>query len=165
MTRQWNGHELAAAISGFAPGAAVSSDDYAVWVRPERLLEVAQGLRDRQEFTFDLLNSVTAVDYIGHFEVVYHLTSLRQNRKAVVKVRCGEGRADSVVPSVVSVWQGADFQEREVYDLMGIGFQGHPNLKRIMLWEGFPGHPLRKDFVTYDQSVVPLEAQEAMRQR
>jgi NADH-quinone oxidoreductase subunit C len=122
-------------------------------------------LRDRPEFTFDLLNSLTAVDYIGHFEVVYHLTSLRQNRRAVVKVKCGEGRKEPVVPSVVSIWRAADFQEREVYDLMGIRFTGHPNLKRIMLWEGFPGHPLRKDFVTYDQSVIPLEAQEALAAR
>jgi len=58
------------------------------------------------------------------------------------------------VPSLVSIWSGADYQEREVWDLMGIRFDGHPNHKRIMLWEGFPGHPLRKDYVTYDQSIV-----------
>ena len=56
---------------------------------------------------------------------------------------------------MVDIWRGADLQEREVWDLMGIMFDGHPNHKRIMLWEGFPGHPLRKDFATYEQSIVP----------
>ena len=165
MTRPWSGEELAAAIRAFAPGAVAGHNRDSAWVGPSAWLAVAAALRDRREFTFDLLNSVSAVDYIGCFEVVYHLTSLRQNRSAVVKVKCGEGRKDPVVPSVVSVWRTADLQEREAYDLMGIRFEGHPNMKRIMLWEGFPGHPLRKDFVTYDQSIVPLEAQEAMARR
>ena len=76
------------------------------------------------------------------------------NASAVVKSRVGLGRTDASIPSVVSVWRGADYQEREVWDLMGIRFEGHPNHKRIMLWEGYPGHPLRKDYVTYDQSIV-----------
>ena len=98
----------------------------------------------------------SAVDYIDHFEVVYHLTSLPKNASAVVKTRVGLGRTDASVPSVVPIWRGADYQEREVWDLMGIRFEGHPNHKRIMLWEGFPGHPLRKDYVTYDQSISSL---------
>ena len=165
MTRPWTGGELADAVRAFAPEAVVSHNEAAVWVRPSSLLGVAAALRDRAEFTFDLLNSISAVDYIGYYEVVYHLTSLRQNRSAVVKVKCGEGRTDPAVPSVYHIWRGADYQEREAYDLMGIRFEGHPNHKRIMLWDGFPGHPLRKDFVTYDQSVVPPEAQEAMAAR
>lgn len=154
MTQPWSGEDLAAAINSAVAGSVATFSRDAVWIKPAALLDVAAALRDRPEFSFDFLNSVSAVDYIGHFEVVYHLTSLRQNRRAVVKVRCGEGRTEPVLPSVISVWRGADFQEREAYDLMGIRFEGHPNLKRIMLWEGFPGHPLRKDFVTYDQSVV-----------
>lgn len=165
MTRRWSGAELADAVRAFAPDAVVSHSGGAVWVRPASLPAVAAGLRDRPEFTFDLLNSISAVDYIGYYEVVYHLTSLRQNRSAVVKVKCGEGRTDPAVPSVYHIWRGADYQEREAYDLMGIRFDGHPNHKRIMLWDGFPGHPLRKDFVTYDQSVVPLEAQQVMAAR
>ncbi len=58
-----------------------------------------------------------------------------------------EGRGDASVPSVMSVWRGADLQEREAYDLMGVRFEGHPNMKRLMLWEGFEGHPLRKDYL------------------
>ena len=94
---------------------------------------------------FNFLNAVSAVDYIEHFEVLYHLTSFEHNHSAVVKTRV-YGRENPSVPSVVEVWPGADFQEREVWDLMGVAFEGHPNLKRIMLWEGFPGHPLRRDF-------------------
>ena len=77
--------------------------------------------------------------------------------KSIVKVKCGEGRHEPSVPSVTGIWRGADLQEREAWDLMGIRFEGHPNHKRIMLWEGFPGHPLRKDYVTYAQSVIDLD--------
>jgi len=79
--------------------------------------------------------------------MVYHLLSLSQNRRAIVKVRCGEGRVDPVVPSVLEIWRGAELQEREVYDLMGIRFEGRDEMKRIFLWEGFEGHPHRKDFL------------------
>ena len=78
--------------------------------------------------------------------MVYHLTSISHNQSLVIKTRIFD-REDPVVPSVISLWRGADYQEREVWDLMGIRFTGHPNPKRIMLWEGFPGHPLRKDFI------------------
>ena len=90
--------------------------------------------------------ALTAVDYIDYFEVVYRLTSLRHNHSAVLKTRVYE-RDEPVVPSVVPVWKGADLQEREVFDLMGVRFEGHPDLKRIPTWEGFEGHPLRKDFL------------------
>ena len=95
---------------------------------------------------FDYLVSVTAVDYYDYFELVYHLTSLEHNHSLVLKTRCYD-RSEPVVSSVFGLWQGADFQEREIYDLMGIRFVGHPNLKRIALWEGFEGHPLRTDFL------------------
>jgi NADH-quinone oxidoreductase subunit C len=157
MTRSWSGEKLAAAIEAFAPGATVNSNSTGVWVAPERVREVCEGLRDRPEFKFDLLSGVTAVDYIDHFELVYHLTSLPMNSRAVLKTKCGWGREEPTVPSVTPVWRGAELQEREIWDLMGIRLEGHPNLKRIMLWEGFPGHPLRKDFATYDQSLVPVE--------
>ena len=86
------------------------------------------------------------MDYVEYFEMVYHLLSLRRNSSLVVKSRVA-GREDPAVSSVYSIWKGADLQEREVWDLMGIRFDGHPNMKRVMLWEGFPGHPLRKDFL------------------
>ena len=86
------------------------------------------------------------MDYYDYFEVVYQLTSMKHNHSLVLKTRCYD-RINPVVPSVVRLWRGADFQEREVYDLMGISFEGHPNLKRIALWQGFEGHPLRKDYL------------------
>jgi len=147
MITPWRGDELATVIDGIAAGAVEVACDDVVWLKAEPLVEVAQALRDRPDLDFKLLNFVTAVDYIDHFEVVYRLTSLVHSRSAMLKVRCGEGRADPEVPSVAGVWRGADLQEREIWDLMGIRFAGHPNMKRIVLWDGFPGHPLRKDFL------------------
>ncbi len=117
-----------------------------VWVRPDRIVEVASFLRDDPDLDFQYLNSVTAVDFIEYFEVVYHLTSLRRRHTAVVKAQLFD-RISPGLPSVYDVWRGADLQEREVWDLMGIHFEGHPNMKRILLWEGFEGYPLRKDFL------------------
>ena len=108
-------------------------------------MDVASFLKAAPDFSFDYLNSITAVDYRSYFEVVYHLTSTVHNHNLVLKVRSDE-RNNPTLPSVVGLWRGADFQEREIYDLMGISFDGHPNLKRIFLWEGFPGNPLRKDY-------------------
>ena len=120
--------------------------DDAVWVRPSSISDVAGFLHRDGEFDMQYLNSISAIDYIGHFELVYHLTSFRKGHKATVKSRL-PGRDDLSAPSVYSLWRGADFQEREIWDLMGIRFDGHPNMKRIMLWEGFQGHPLRKDYL------------------
>mgnify|MGYP001569655566 FL=1 len=154
MTTVWSGKALAEAIEAFAPGSVESSAGTDVWLKPESISTVCEGLKTRSEFKFDLLSSLTAVDYIDHFEVVYHLTSLPMNASAVLKSRVGHGRTEASIASVVPIWRGADYQEREVWDLMGIRFDGHPNHKRIMLWEGYPGHPLRKDYVTYDQSIA-----------
>jgi len=126
--------------------AVFETSDQAVMVKGESLFEVAQYLKNSQGLDFDYLTSITAVDYYDYFEVVYHLTSLKHNHSLVLKTRCYD-RAEPTLPSVVSLWRGADFQEREIYDLMGIGFTGHPNLKRIVLWQGFEGHPLRKDYL------------------
>ncbi len=154
MTTVWSGIALAEAIEAFAPGSVESSAGTDVWVKPESISDVCEGLKSRSQFKFDLLSRLTAVDFIDHFEVVYHLRSLPMNSSAVLKARVGLGRTEASISSVVPIWRGADYQEREVWDLMGIRFEGHPNHKRIMLWEGFPGHPLRKDYVTYDQSIA-----------
>jgi NADH-quinone oxidoreductase subunit C len=114
-------------------------------VKSASLQEVGAYLKDTEGFDFDYLNFITATDYYSYFEVVYHLTSLKHNHSIFLKTRCYD-RANPSVPSVFSLWQGADLQEREVFDLFGIQFEGHPNLKRIFLWEGFDGYPLRKDF-------------------
>ncbi len=145
MTRAFQGEELARFIQRRFPDAELEWDGDSLWIEPQRVREVAWFLKEEPQLVFNFLNAVSAVDYIEHFEVVYHLTSFEHNHSAVVKTRV-YGRETPSVPSVMEVWPGADFQEREVWDLMGVAFEGHPNLKRIMLWEGFPGHPHRRDF-------------------
>ncbi|GAI86326.1 unnamed protein product, partial [marine sediment metagenome] len=128
------------------PGSVVESDRNGLAIKSDSLLAVAAFLKDTPDLDFDYLNYITAIDYYDHFEVVYQLISLEHNHSLVVRTRCYR-RDNPVLPSVVSLWRGADLQEREIYDLMGIRFEGHPNMKRIALWEGFEGHPLRKDYL------------------
>ena len=149
MTRVLAGADVARRINSDLPGAVVRFADGDVWVDPTSILNVARFLKDTPGLEFSFLSSITAVDYIEYFELVYHLVSLTLNQSVVIKAEC-YGRAEVQVQSVSGVWRGADFQEREVWDLFGIRFEGHPNLKRILLWEGFPGHPLRKDYLGQD---------------
>ena len=129
-----------------APGSVEHWEDQTLWVRPKRVADAAQILRDSPDLDFQFLNAISAVDYIDHIEVVYHLTSFSHCHTAIIKTKLF-GREQLSLPSVYHIWRGADFQEREVWDLMGVRFEGHPNMKRIMLWEGFEGHPLRKDYL------------------
>lgn len=111
------------------------------------LLDVCRLLRDDPELAFDLLVDVTAVDFIGRrprFEVVYHLYSIGKNHRVRLKVPLEEG--DPTVPSICELWKGANWLERETWDLYGIRFENHPDLRRIYLYEEFEGHPLRKDY-------------------
>jgi NADH-quinone oxidoreductase subunit C len=117
-----------------------------LYIEAENLHDVCLIFKDEPEFKMDMLRYLDCVDYIDHFELRYALLSLSNNQSLTFKVRLW-GRDDPEVASVVDVWEGANLQEREIYDLMGIGFINHPNMKRIFLWEGFPGHPLRKDFL------------------
>jgi NADH/F420H2 dehydrogenase subunit C len=145
VTAALSSKEIAAQLSGKFPGAVEEAGKDSVLVKSDSLVKVAAYLKDTDGLKFEYLNYITAVDYYSYFEVVYQLTSLETNRSVVLKTRA-YGRDNPTVPSVTGLWQGADFQEREIYDLMGIKFEGHPNLKRILLWEGFPGYPLRKDW-------------------
>ena len=146
MTVSLSGSEIAKQITERFPEAVSGASDQAVMVKSEFLFEVAQYLKSSQGLDFDYLTGITAVDYYDYFELVYQLTSLQHNHSLVLKTRCYD-RTKPTLPSVVSLWRGADFQEREIYDLIGISFVGHPNLKRIVLWQGFKGHPLRKDYL------------------
>ncbi len=133
------GPEIAATHSNFG-------DDTAL-VRRERIVEILTFLRDDPGLLFDFAMDLTGVDYLGEeprFEVVYHLYSLRMNHRVRIKVRLHED--DPVIDSAVSVWSGINWYEREAYDMYGIVFRGHPNLTRILMYEGFQGHPLRKDY-------------------
>ncbi len=122
-------------------------------VEPASLPAVARWLAGAPEPGFDYLSNLTGVDWPEEncLEVVYHLYSMARRRgPLVLRVRTAdrEGRVD--VPSVVSVWRSAELQEREVYDLYGVRFPGHPDLRRLLMWEEFQGHPMRKDYVEPD---------------
>jgi len=149
MTKSLAGADVARRINAELPGSVVESHNGDVRIERASILNVARFLKDTEGLEFSFLSSITAVDYIEHFELVYHLTSLKFNQSIVLKANC-YGRDELSAPSVSAVWRGADFQEREIWDLFGIRFEGHPNLKRILLWEGFPGHPLRKDYLGQD---------------
>ncbi|MFA5308311.1 MAG: NADH-quinone oxidoreductase subunit C [Dehalococcoidales bacterium] len=145
MTASLAAREIAAALNAKFPGAAEEVGANGALVKNESLFAVMEYLKTGEGLKFDYFNYVTAVDYYSYFEMVYQLTSLESNRSVMIKARCYD-RENPTLPSVTALWQGADFQEREIFDLFGIKFEGHPNLKRIFLWDGFPGHPLRKDF-------------------
>ncbi len=148
-------------LSALAPGAATPDPrpNYQGWiVQPGKLIELATAIRDR--FGFDLLSSVTGVDYFpSTMEVVYHAYRTVGGPGLVFKVQVP--RQDPIeVPSLTPIWPGAEFQEREIWDLYGIRFSGHPDLRRILLWEGFEGHPMRKDWreAFYEEEFKPLKS-------
>ena len=136
--------DLAARFPG--AGSADARPGYKGWiVEKDKLIEVATAIRD--EFGYDHLTAVTGVDYLpeGKMEVVYH--AFKTTGGPVLTFKVQVPRVDPVeVPSVTPIWPGAEFQEREAWDLLGVKFTNHPDLRRILLWEGFEGHPLRKDW-------------------
>lgn len=122
-------------------------NDWTVVVKADRIVEIARFLRDDPELAFDHLSDVFSVDYPGReerFEVVYQLNSIRKHHRLRLKTGLREDPCE--IDSVYPVWRAAGFLEREVYDLMGIRFRNHPDLRRIFLPEDFDGHPLRKEY-------------------
>ena len=146
MTKQLSGEYVARRIDGAYADTSIGWSSTDVWIKPEDLQKVASHMYLDPELDFAFLNSITAVDYIEYFELVYHLRSMRLNHSAVLKTRV-YGREEPAIETVSHIWRGADLQEREIWDLMGVRFDGHPNMKRVLLWEDFPGHPLRRDYI------------------
>jgi NADH-quinone oxidoreductase subunit C len=136
---------IAEALSQALPGIVVTSNDEWIEVAADRVDEALRWLRDSEAYDAAQLSNLTAVDRYDHFEIVYHLQSLDLNHQIAVKALLSD-HENPILPSVYPVYKGALLQERETFDLMGIRFQGHPDLRRLFLWEGFPGHPLRKDW-------------------
>jgi NADH-quinone oxidoreductase subunit C len=124
-----------------------AAGDPFVCVEPDAIAEVCGHLKSDEELAFDALSSLSGVDYPknGTIEVVYHLYSYRHRHMVVLKVNAN--RDDPVVQTVSEVWRAANWHEREVFDLLGVHFEGHPDLRRLLMPEDWPGHPLRKDFV------------------
>ena len=119
--------------------------EYSLCVTPEALLEVCTAAKN--QFGFDSLADISSVDHLGEdprFEVVYELYSMQEHLHLRIKTKVSEDAAE--VDTVSTLWATADWHEREIWDLMGIRFRNHPDLRRILMWEGYPYHPLRKDF-------------------
>ncbi len=151
-------------------------------VAPDSLVAVCQFLRDTPDLDFDLLTNVTGVDWpepakadavavplvatpapsSGFLEVVYHLYSTsRRTGPLVLRARTGDRLTQVMLPSVVAVYRSAEYQEREIYDLFGVIFTGHPDLRRILMWDEFEDHPMRKDYVApddYEYEPTPHDA-------
>lgn len=123
---------------------AITEETTNATVLKEDILKIAKTLHSKDNLAFDHLSFVTAVDYGDYFELVYQLYSYK--RKHSLTIKTSVPKKNPVIDSVISVWLAADWHEREVYDLFGIEFKGHPNLKRMFLPDDFPGHPLRKDY-------------------
>jgi NADH-quinone oxidoreductase subunit C len=146
MTTVLDTQELAKKLAEAVPGSVTSSDRSSITVDSAQLYKVAEYLKTAAAMHFDYLTFVTAVDYVDYFELVYRLVSLQHNQSVIVKTRC-YGRDNPAVPSVTPLWRAAYYQEREIFDLFGIKFEGHPDLRRLLLWEGFQGYPLRRDYL------------------
>jgi len=143
-----SGHPWVVSISGAVAGAVVAAKEFAgqvtVTVAREKIVEVARHLKDAEDFKYCV--DVTAVDWRDRqprFDVVYHFYSFSKNDRIRVKLGCADGEE---VPTIANTFLAANWSEREIWDLYGIRFSDHPDLRRIVTWDGFQGHPLRKDF-------------------
>jgi NADH-quinone oxidoreductase subunit C len=144
--------DLRQRFAGFLVDTHGQHGDHTVVVARRVLVDLLRYCRDEPALAFDMLTDLTAVDYLKYpgredgarFEIVYHLYSLGHNHRLRVKVRVEED--DAVVPTAVPLWPIADWLEREVWDMFGVRFEGHPDLRRLLMYEEFVGHPLRKDY-------------------
>jgi NADH-quinone oxidoreductase subunit C len=150
--------EIKSAIEAAIPGAAVEiapnpnlSLQPSLRIASSHALAVAKFLRDDAELKLDYLSNVTGVDWPDSLEAVYHLYSVEKKHGPVILRMHTANRTDQVeLPSLTPVWRSAEFQEREIFDLYGIVFTGHPDLRRLLMWEGFKDHPMRRDYVAPD---------------
>ena len=130
--------------------AFVDKGDEIIYAKKEGIQDLLSHLKNHPEFDFNLLIDIFSGDYLHweekeiRFEVVYNLFSLAKNHRLFVKAQVPELNPE--IDSVSAVWPAANWYEREIWDMMGIVFKGHPNLKRILMYESFEGHPLRKDY-------------------
>ena len=134
-------------------------EEMTVTVPRDEIFEICKYLYSDSDLQYRFLTDLCGVDFfprIPRFEVVYLLYSMKNNQRLRVKAKVGEGES---VLSVESIWKAANWLEREVFDLFGISFENHPDLRRILLWDGYEGHPLRKDFPVegpdFDKPFVP----------
>lgn len=148
--------QLKAKILSLVPDAGfIENPQFTEFViAPEKLHELAAKLKNDEDTAFDYLFNLTAVDIAGRLGVVYHMRSVKYGHELVLKVSTDD-RINPAFDSVCDLWRGAELPEREAYDLMGISFNNHPDLRRIFLDEAWVGYPLRKDY-TDDVNIVEL---------
>ncbi|MFB3788761.1 MAG: NADH-quinone oxidoreductase subunit C [bacterium] len=153
---------LQAALPGIYDAAVEKAVEFrgelTLYIKPEYVTQVCQALRDHPDHRFDMISDLTAVDHLREmqdveprFHVVYHLFSTKTKKRLRLKAPVWENRPE--IDSVTPVWCGANWHERECYDLFGIVFKGHPDLRRILMPADWEGHPLRKDYPVNDQEV------------
>jgi NADH-quinone oxidoreductase subunit C len=150
--------EIKAMIEAAVPGAGIEiasnpnpTLQHSLRIVPSHALAVAKFLRDDAELKLDYLSNVTGVDWPESLEAVYHLYSVEKKYGPVIIRMHTVNRTDQVeLPSLTPIWRSAEFQEREIFDLYGIIFTGHPDLRRLLMWEGFKDHPMRRDYVAPD---------------
>jgi NADH-quinone oxidoreductase subunit C len=133
-------------LPGSIEEQTVYRDELQVYVKKELFPELMKLLRNDKSFNYDLLLDVAGIDRLPdepRFELVYVLFSLDHNSRLIIKLKVD---ISDTVPSMTGIWKSADWPEREVFDLLGINFSDHPDLRRILTWDNFEGHPLRKDF-------------------
>jgi NADH/F420H2 dehydrogenase subunit C len=139
--------EIKAVISEYSPEATF--DETGTWlnvmIQATDWLPLAEALRNHSALDFDYLFCLTGVDWKTHLSVVYHLTSKKYGHSLVVKAKLDD-RNDPVIETVCGIWRTAEFHEREVYDLLGVRFRNHPDLRRLFLTDDWKGFPLRKDY-------------------
>jgi NADH-quinone oxidoreductase subunit C len=148
---------LRAAFPGDVLEAGTPFGDATIVIRPGALLAILGALR-ASPYDFTMLLDLTVVDYPGRperFEIVYHLLSIPRNRRIRIKLSVPE--SEPVVGSLTGMWKNAEWLEREAFDMFGVRFEGHPNLQRLFMYDGFEGYPLRKDYaVRHRQPRIPL---------
>jgi NADH-quinone oxidoreductase subunit C len=146
----------------FAPEILASHQErgnLTIVARKDNLHKILELLKNDPDLAFEILMDVCGVDYLKmgekpRFEVVYHLYSVSKNHRVRLRVKVPE--EDMTLPTATDLWKSADWHEREAYDMFGFQFVGHPNLKRLLLFEGFEGHPLRKDYPMEKRQKIPL---------
>jgi NADH-quinone oxidoreductase subunit C len=163
--------KINAKLSAMCERTAVNLSQCEVYLKPSQLLDFCQAVKVDADLSFDFLVSISGVDYLdsdfmsalrageGRYEVVYQFLSLKHLHRLRLKVSLPESAPE--VPSITPLWPGANWMEREVFDMYGVKFSGHPDLRRIIMYEEFQGHPLRKDYpVQGKQPRVILRAPE-----
>jgi NADH-quinone oxidoreductase subunit C len=154
------GEKIVAGLAGSAIGHSIAFDQLTVTVQAEKIVEIVKYLRDEPSLRFINITDITAVDYPGRekrFDVIYHFLSPTLNTRIRLRAEADE---TTQVPSIIEVFPGADWFERETYDLYGVIFVGHPDMRRLLTDYGFEGHPLRKDFPTTGFVEVRYDDQE-----